>query len=47
VTDKKLDNKTGPNNETIYINDEGRYYWIDKHGKKHFIAASALKTKVQ
>jgi hypothetical protein len=35
--------KVGPNGETIYIDSKSKYYWIDKKGKRHFIAASALK----
>ena len=46
VTDQKYNGKTGPNNETIYIDNNSRYYWIDKKGKRHYIAESALKTKV-
>ena len=46
VTDKRLNNRTGPNNETIYVDSNSRYYWIDKKGKRHYIAYSALKTKI-
>ena len=46
VTDKRVNGKTGPNNETIYIDSNSKYYWIDKKGKRHYIAYSALKTKV-
>ncbi|MFN2457895.1 MAG: hypothetical protein ABR502_06830 [Chitinophagaceae bacterium] len=46
VTHTVYKGKTGPNNETIYINTRGRYYWIDKKGRKHYIPASALKNKV-
>ncbi len=35
--------KVGPNGETIYIDSKSKYYWIDKKGKRHYIAASALK----
>jgi hypothetical protein len=46
VTDQKLEGKTGPNNEKIYVDDHLKYYWIDKKGKRHYIAESALKTKM-
>ena len=46
VTDKRVSGRTGPNNETIYVDDHTKYYWIDKKGKRHYIAQSALKTKI-
>ena len=46
VTDERYKDKTGPNNETIYIDDHSKYYWVDKKGKRHYIAESALKTKM-
>jgi len=46
VTDRRYEGRTGPNNETIYIDDHSKYYWIDKKGKRHYIAESALKTKI-
>lgn len=46
VTDKKVENKTGPNNETIYVTDDNRYYWVDKKGKRHFLPEESLKTKM-
>ena len=46
VTDEKSKDKTGPNNETIYIDNHAQYYWIDKKGKRHYVAESSLKTKL-
>ncbi|HEX2607864.1 MAG TPA: hypothetical protein VHK91_10810 [Flavisolibacter sp.] len=46
VADQKLDNRTGPNNETIYVDGKSRYYWIDKKGKRHFVTEASLKTKI-
>jgi len=46
VTDKRYEGATGPNNETIYVDDHSKYYWIDKKGKRHYIAESSLKTKL-
>jgi hypothetical protein len=45
VTDKTIKDKTGPNGETIYINDESRYYWIDKKGHRNYLTEAQLKTK--
>ena len=38
--------KIGPNGETIYIDNNSLYYWIDKKGKKHYIQSDQLKAKV-
>ena len=38
--------KTGPNGETVYIDDNNRYYWIDKKGHKHYIQSEELKDRV-
>ena len=46
VTDEKSKDKTGPNNETIYIDNHSKYYWIDKKGKRHYVAEASLKTKL-
>src|SRR6476620_9460297 len=46
VTDKRYQGATGPNNETIYVDDHSKYYWVDKKGKRHYIAQSELKTKM-
>lgn len=45
IVDKVYDEKQGPNGEKIYINNDSRYYWIDKKGHKHFITESKLKDK--
>ena len=46
VTDERYKDKYGPNGETIYIDNHSKYYWVDKKGKRHYIAYSALKTKI-
>jgi hypothetical protein len=46
VFNTRVKDKTGPNNEDIYIDQRGRYYWIDKKGRNHYIPASALKNKM-
>lgn len=45
VTDQKLKDKYGPNGETIYIDNHARYYWIDKHGRRHYVTEGYLKAK--
>ena len=43
VVDKVYDGKKGPDGQKIYINDESKYYWIDKKGHRHFVEESELK----
>lgn len=45
VTDKKSDQWTGPEGQTIYIDDLGKYYWINGTGKKIYVSESALKAR--
>ncbi len=45
VTDKKRDEWVGPNNETIYVDDNSKYYWISEKGKRMFVAKEELKKK--
>jgi len=47
VTDKVYKDKTGPEGQTIYIDDHSKYYWIDKKGHRHYVAEASLKTKAQ
>jgi hypothetical protein len=47
VADKKYDGKVGPQGQTIYIDDDGSYYWIDSKGREHPIAASQLRDAVK
>ena len=35
VADKVYKTKQGPQGQTIYIDGESRYYWIDEKGGKH------------
>jgi nitrous oxide reductase accessory protein NosL len=41
--DKKLNDKMGPNGETIYMTTETRYYWIDDKGERHYVEVVDLK----
>lgn len=45
VTDKKSDDWVGPNNETIYIEDKGKFYWVDKKGHRNYVTQAQLKKK--
>ena len=45
ITDKKLKNKVGPGGETAYIDDDGKYYYINNAGEKVFITKLQLKDK--
>lgn len=45
ITDKAVKEKMGPNGETIYIDNDSRYYWVDKKGRKHFIPEARLKNR--
>src|SRR5690242_18109430 len=43
VTDKKSDDWVGPNGQNIYIDDLGKYYWINERGKKIYVTKSELR----
>jgi hypothetical protein len=45
IVDKTYDGKAGPDGETIYINNQSKYYWVDKKGHRHYVAESELKDK--
>jgi len=45
VTDKKSDQWVGPEGQTIYIDDLGKYYWINGRGKKIYVSESASKAR--
>jgi hypothetical protein len=45
VVDKTYEGKAGPNGETIYINNESKYYWVDKKGHRHYVEEAQLKDK--
>ena len=47
VTDKKLEDRVGPNGETIYVDDGSKYYWVDKRGARNFVEESALRPKAR
>jgi hypothetical protein len=45
VTDKKSDEFVGPDGQSIYIDDLGKYYWVNGKGKKIYVSESSLKAK--
>jgi hypothetical protein len=45
VTDQVYEGKEGPLGQTIYINNESKYYWIDDKGHKNYILKAAIKDK--
>jgi len=45
ITDEVYKDATGPDGETVYIDNHARYYWVDKKGHRHYAEASALKPK--
>ncbi len=47
VVDKKYDGKAGPNNETIFIDKNSAYYYINKKGKRVYIPKEQLRDKVE
>lgn len=47
VTDQKHKDKVGPNGEAIYIDNHSRYYWVDKKGRRHYVAEDELSAKAE
>ncbi len=45
MKDKKYASKVGPDGQTIYINKDSKYYYVDARGKKIFISKDKLKDK--
>lgn len=45
VTDKVYAGKFGPGGETIYIDKNSKYFYINNKGKRVFIKKSALRDK--
>jgi uncharacterized low-complexity protein len=43
ITDKKYEGKCGPNGETIYINKNSHYFYVDKKGKREYLKKSQLR----
>src|SRR5215203_919727 len=45
ITDEVYKDATGPNDETVYIDNHARYYWVDKQGHRHYATKEELKPK--
>ncbi|MBK0380354.1 hypothetical protein [Mucilaginibacter segetis] len=45
IVDKKYDGKAGPNGETIYIDKNSAYYYINKKGHRVYLKKSELIDK--
>jgi hypothetical protein len=45
IADKKVEGKVGPGGETAYIDDDGKYYYINNEGNKVFITKIQLRDK--
>lgn len=43
VVDKTYKDKVGPQGQTIYIDNESRYYYVNTKGKKVYVSKSKLK----
>lgn len=42
VTDKKYEGKCGPHGETVYINNESKYFYVNKTGHRVYLKKSQL-----
>jgi hypothetical protein len=47
VVDQTYKDRVGPAGQTIYINGDSKYYWVDKKGHKHFVTEGELRAKEQ
>ena len=45
IKDRKLKNKVGPGGETAYVDENGKYYYINNSGEKVWITKLQLKDK--
>jgi len=45
VTDKKYKNKVGPDGQTVYINKNSHYFYVNKKGKRVYVKKSSLLDK--
>lgn len=45
IVDKTYKTKVGPNGQTIYIDNQSRYYYVDAKGAKVFLSKAKLKDK--
>jgi hypothetical protein len=45
ITDQKLKDQVGPGGETAYVDEHGKYYYINNAGEKVFITKAQLRDK--
>ena len=45
VIDKVYKGKQGPDGQKIYIDNESKYYWVDKKGHRNYVTEAELKDK--
>lgn len=45
IKDQKVDDKVGPGGETVYLNEDAKYYYINDKGEKVFISKIQMKDK--
>jgi len=45
VVDKKYDSKVGPDGETVYIDKNSAYYFVNKKGHRIYVREAELKNK--
>jgi hypothetical protein len=45
MKDEKLESKEGPDGEPIFINAEGKYYYINRKGQKIFIDKTEMRAR--
>jgi hypothetical protein len=45
IADQKLKHKVGPGGETVYLDDNAKYYYINNQSKKVYITKAQLKDK--
>jgi type IV secretory pathway TrbL component len=43
VADKKYEGKCGPHGETVYINKDSRYFYVNKVGHRVYVKKSQLR----
>lgn len=45
VTDKKSTEWVGPQGQTIFIDNNNRYYWVNGNGKRIYVSQAALRAR--
>ena len=45
IVDKRYEGKQGPQGQTIYINEDSRYYYVNKSGHRVYLKKSQLRDK--